>query len=147
MRTPSSPTWWNTGIAATLVLAAAAASGACWAHETEPVTTTPPDPAVRERIRAHQAGDARQLSTMMGFKRADGQVFYLVNAPCCDRFNHLYDGDGRRICAPTGGFGGSGDGRCPAWVAELWQSLTRASLAARQPTAAQGFEPARTIAP
>ena len=33
------------------------------------------------------------------------------------------DEHGRKICAPTGGFTGRGDGKCPAWVAEALDRL------------------------
>lgn len=41
-----------------------------------------------------------------------GSTAYLFVAPCCDQFNVLYDADGRRLCAPSGGITGRGDGRC-----------------------------------
>ena len=45
-----------------------------------------------------------------------GQTVYYVPAQCCDRFSTLYNAAGTVICAPDGGFGGSGDGRCPDFV-------------------------------
>lgn len=42
-----------------------------------------------------------------------GKKVYLVIAPCCDHYNMLYSDKGEEICAATGGFAGSGDGRCP----------------------------------
>ena len=41
------------------------------------------------------------------------KTYYLFTAPCCDQFNTLYDDSCRMICAPTGGFTGRGDGKCP----------------------------------
>lgn len=43
-----------------------------------------------------------------------GKPVYLVVQPCCDQFNPLYDAAGTVICAPSGGFTGQGDGKCPA---------------------------------
>ncbi|MCO5975542.1 DUF6970 domain-containing protein [Ideonella oryzae] len=43
-----------------------------------------------------------------------GATAYLFVAPCCDQFNVLYDATGRRLCAPSGGITGRGDGRCAA---------------------------------
>lgn len=103
-------------LAAGLLLATAACA---LADAPAAEAAMPPDPAMRERILAYRSGDTRALTRMMAFKRADGALYYLVNAPCCDHYNHLYDGDGRRVCAPTGGFSGGGDGRCPAWVEAL----------------------------
>ncbi|NCT82651.1 MAG: hypothetical protein GXC94_05875 [Comamonadaceae bacterium] len=143
MHLPTSPistTGWYAGLAAALLLAAGAiaASGA-QAQDAQPATLAAPDPAMRERIAAFEAGLGRERSAMLAFKRADGQVFYLVNAPCCDHFNPLYDAEGRRICAPTGGFGGAGDGRCPAWVGQLWRGPSRNTPAQDRPLSAQGY--------
>lgn len=41
-----------------------------------------------------------------------GQLTYLASSSCCDRFNPLYDGECNQICAPSGGFTGTGDGNC-----------------------------------
>jgi hypothetical protein len=38
---------------------------------------------------------------------------YLVTAPCCDHYNVFYDEDCKMICAPSGGFTGKGDEKCP----------------------------------
>ncbi|NOT51787.1 MAG: hypothetical protein HOP10_10990 [Chitinophagaceae bacterium] len=37
---------------------------------------------------------------------------YLFTAQCCDQYNMLYDDNCKAICAPSGGFTGSGDGKC-----------------------------------
>jgi hypothetical protein len=43
-----------------------------------------------------------------------GKVYYFLRSPCCDLANHLYDEHGNYVCAPSGGFSGRGDGKCPA---------------------------------
>ncbi len=43
----------------------------------------------------------------------EGKKVFLTTAPCCDQFNMLYDSNCQAICAPTGGFTGRGDGKCP----------------------------------
>jgi hypothetical protein len=43
----------------------------------------------------------------------NGKKVFLFTAQCCDQFNTLYDISCNVICAPTGGFTGRGDGRCP----------------------------------
>jgi len=43
----------------------------------------------------------------------DGRRVYLVSADCCDRFTTAMDSDCKTICAPSGGFTGRGDGKCP----------------------------------
>lgn len=46
-----------------------------------------------------------------------GRTVYEVQPGCCDRFNELYDAKGTYLCAPSGGFTGRGDGKCPDAVA------------------------------
>ncbi|CAF1186429.1 unnamed protein product [Rotaria sp. Silwood1] len=41
-----------------------------------------------------------------------GKLVYLWISSCCDQFNPLYDGECNRICAPSGGKTGRGDGQC-----------------------------------
>lgn len=43
----------------------------------------------------------------------NGKTVYLLTAPCCDQYNTLYDDACQMLCAPTGGFSGRGDGKCP----------------------------------
>lgn len=47
-----------------------------------------------------------------------GKTTYLLTAQCCDFFNELYDTGCMKICAPTGGFTGKGDGQCPDFEKE-----------------------------
>ncbi len=55
------------------------------------------------------------------------QVVYYVAPRCCDIYSVLYDSAGAVLCAPDGGLTGTGDGRCPDFIAErrneviLWQ--------------------------
>lgn len=41
-----------------------------------------------------------------------GRTVYLFQADCCDFLNIAYDDQCKRICAPSGGFTGRGDGQC-----------------------------------
>lgn len=43
----------------------------------------------------------------------NGQNTYLISSNCCDQFINLYDESCNHICAPSGGFTGRGDGKCP----------------------------------
>ena len=45
--------------------------------------------------------------------KVDNELYYYINSPCCDRLNYLYDDDCNEVCAPSGGFTGTGDGSCP----------------------------------
>jgi hypothetical protein len=42
-----------------------------------------------------------------------GQMVYYIPPQCCDQFSILCDANGSYLCAPDGGIGGTGDGRCP----------------------------------
>lgn len=43
----------------------------------------------------------------------NGRHVYLFSSNCCDQYNVLYDGNCNPVCAPSGGFAGKGDGKCP----------------------------------
>lgn len=45
-----------------------------------------------------------------------GKTYYWARSPCCDLPNPLYDERGKYVCAPSGGFSGLGDGKCPDLV-------------------------------
>ncbi|WP_242692006.1 DUF6970 domain-containing protein [Aridibaculum aurantiacum] len=47
-----------------------------------------------------------------------GKRVFLLSAPCCDFFSTVVDEDCNYICAPSGGFTGKGDGKCPNFAAE-----------------------------
>lgn len=43
----------------------------------------------------------------------NGKKVYLVLPDCCDQYISLYDENCNYLCAPSGGFTGRGDGKCP----------------------------------
>lgn len=43
----------------------------------------------------------------------NGHTVYLITANCCDQFVTVVDTGCAVICAPSGGYTGRGDGRCP----------------------------------
>ena len=53
----------------------------------------------------------------------DEQVYYLFTADCCDQYSYLYDDECNVVCAPSGGFSGSGDGKCPEWQGDKVETL------------------------
>ena len=128
---------WFAGIA--LAGLAALVSRAQDLGELTPLSFAQPDPAIRERIRAFEAGTARVADMPFSFRGPGGRPVYLFNTPCCDRFNPLYDGDGRYICAPTGGFAGQGRGDCPDWVGTdvRWNELRVPGPREKQPSPPQ----------
>lgn len=50
--------------------------------------------------------------------RYDNQFVYLVVPDCCDQYISLYTSQCTFICAPSGGFSGNGDGKCPGFYQE-----------------------------
>ena len=62
-----------------------------------------------ERFAAEPVGNPPQSIYRYEYK---GRTVYYVPAQCCDQFSTLYDAAGKVVCAPDGGFTGSGDGRC-----------------------------------
>jgi hypothetical protein len=54
----------------------------------------------------------------------NGKTVYLVVPDCCDQYISLYDGDCHFLCAPSGGFTGKGDGKCP----DFYDKATKGTL-------------------
>ncbi|WP_300615079.1 hypothetical protein [Dokdonella sp.] len=82
-----------------------------------PPQSTPPLPdapafivAIIERIRAVPATNPPTSIVRYAYL---GRLAYYVPPRCCDVPSALYDADGVRVCEPSGGFAGSGDGKCP----------------------------------
>lgn len=65
------------------------------------------------QLREWAAGRVSRVPTAVWRFERDGQTVYYIPEPCCDRFNRLYAASGEMLCAPSGGFLGLGDGRCP----------------------------------
>lgn len=92
-----------------------AAAGGAWAQV--PAVAVPEGDTeaarVRRLIQAFEAGapEAKAVD-IMRFRGPQGRL-YLIMSPCCDQFNYLYTAEGVRVCAPSGGLTGRGDGRCP----------------------------------
>jgi hypothetical protein len=47
-----------------------------------------------------------------------GSKVYMLSAPCCDFFTTVVDANCNYICAPTGGFTGQGDRKCPQFIVD-----------------------------
>ena len=74
--------------------------------------TPPADPAVQARIAAYEAAPTDKRFSNMRRVLYGGMPAYLITSACCDQFNYLYDAQGLRLCAPSGGIAGNGDGKC-----------------------------------
>lgn len=113
-RRPSTPAFLRSAALAVAVLISACSS------VDKPVAPEPEsDFIVHDSLHAAEKVDAPALARMASYVGPDGQLVYLHMAPCCDQYNKVYNADGRYLCAPSGGFTGLGDGRCPAWVHQL----------------------------
>ncbi|WP_461146702.1 DUF6970 domain-containing protein [Spirosoma pulveris] len=61
----------------------------------------------------------------------NGQTVYYLSARCCDIPSTLFAEDGRILCFPSGGFAGSGDGKCTDFLSArsnetlIWQDTRR----------------------
>jgi hypothetical protein len=47
-----------------------------------------------------------------------GSKVYMLSAPCCDFFTTVVDANCNYICAPSGGFTGQGDRKCPQFIVD-----------------------------
>ena len=47
-----------------------------------------------------------------------GKSVFVFSADCCDFFSTAYDENCNYICAPSGGFTGKGDNKCPDFIRE-----------------------------
>jgi hypothetical protein len=45
--------------------------------------------------------------------KIENRLVYAISADCCDRFTTVVDANCNYVCAPSGGFTGRGDGKCP----------------------------------
>ncbi len=101
---------------ASLVMLASCSSIEERADTDDVAFTAYPAEVVQREILRLESGARSSPAFPIQRVRYMGKVAYLVTAPCCDRFNYLYDASGQALCAPTGGFAGHGDGRCQGQV-------------------------------
>jgi len=85
----------------------------------------PPDHGVQARIAAFEAAAPERRPAGIQRVLYHGKPAYLVASPCCDHFNYIYDAQGLRLCAPSGGIAGKGDGKCTGAITT--ESAARAS--------------------
>jgi hypothetical protein len=52
-----------------------------------------------------------------------GEPAYFIQSGCCDQYDPVFSASGKYICSPSGGFEGSGDGKCP-WPADPGTKIT-----------------------
>lgn len=97
---------------------------------SDPESPLDSEPAwVRERIRDFEAAPVGNPPQSIWKYEYNGQNVYYIPPQCCDQFGILYDVKGNILCAPDGGIGGGGDGRCP----DFREKRTKEELVWRDP--------------
>lgn len=105
-------------------------ASAAWAEQaTEPPASAPAaresphhhrlsllPPDAPDWLRRNVDGHGRPLPAHTEVQRRScGQGWcYVLILWCCDQLNPMYDDQGRRLCHPSGGLTGQGDGLCGA---------------------------------
>ena len=87
---------------------------ACTSHSAKDSPSGPSPYApewVKDQIAGFESGATE--NRVFGKVVFDGASLYLIDSPCCDLYNYLYTVEGKVFCAPTGGFAGGGDRKCP----------------------------------
>ena len=74
------------------------------------VTVTPE--CIQKRIELIKSQPIRNPAAEIHEYLYNGKTVYLLSANCCDQYDKLLDGNCNRICAPSGGIDGKGDGKC-----------------------------------
>ena len=99
---------------------------ACTSHSVSDAPSGP-SPYVAEWVRDQIA--AFEQAAVGTANRVDGKVvfegvpLYLIRSPCCDLYNYLYTADGKTFCAPSGGFTGGGDRKCPPGIGPVQRRI------------------------
>ena len=67
--------------------------------------------------------EVRNPPTKVWKWEVDGSTYYYITSDCCDQYNYLYDENCNVVCAPDGGFTGTGDGNCPVFIEQIVSTL------------------------
>jgi hypothetical protein len=82
----------------------------------EPAGTSPAWlTAVKQQLETQPVASPPAFIAQYEYK---GDTVYFVPQRCCDVTSVVYRSDGAVMCRPDGGFAGTGDGRCPDFLAE-----------------------------
>jgi hypothetical protein len=68
--------------------------------------------------RFESASPASSPGAVWQYRYNGATVYYVPGFACCDIMSILYDANGKLICRPDGGIAGSGDGKCPDFLAK-----------------------------
>ena len=78
---------------------------------------------IERKIRKIMAKDVWNPPASVWEWKVDGKTYYYITSDCCDQFNYLYDDKCNEVCAPDGGFTGTGDGNCPPFNGPVERTL------------------------
>jgi hypothetical protein len=78
---------------------------------------------IKQKIRKISSEKAQNPPAKVWEWKVDGASYYYFTSSCCDQFNYLYDKKCKQICAPSGGFSGKGDGKCPDFKGTIEKTL------------------------
>lgn len=67
---------------------------------------------VEDFITAKQKAEPENPPASISQCTYNNETAYYVPAPCCDMFDTLYNWNKEKICSPSGGQTGQGDGKC-----------------------------------
>ena len=108
-------------LAPALAAAAAALPVGCHrrADEDRPAHAPPADAPrwLVDRIRELERAPVANPPASVVRYTYKGRTAYYLPPRCCDVPSDVYDADGRLLCHPEGGITGTGDGRCPDFLA------------------------------
>ena len=93
-------------------------SAGCKSHPAAPdsaLTSPAWLTTVMQQIEAQPAANPPAFIASYQYK---GGTVYFVPQRCCDVMSVVYRSDGTVLCKADGGFAGTGDGRCPDFLAE-----------------------------
>lgn len=67
---------------------------------------------IREKIEKFKRDPLTNPAREVYSYQYKGKTVYYITSECCDQYNYVYDVNCNIICAPDGGFAGTGDGKC-----------------------------------
>ena len=76
--------------------------------------TTPE--CIQKRIELIKSQPARNPPAEIHEYLYNGKTVYLLSADCCDQYDELLDANCNKLCSPSGGIDGKGDGKCADFV-------------------------------
>ncbi|WP_339923153.1 hypothetical protein [uncultured Cyclobacterium sp.] len=78
---------------------------------------------IKQKIKKIQKEDVHNPPASVWEWKVESHTYYYITSNCCDQYNYLFDENCNVICAPDGGFSGTGDGNCPDFTAEIEKTL------------------------